>query len=105
MYTDNEWIHEDNSTFDDWTGYLTVNVTDFALTAYANNLEYQDYVLVEYVIVFCGPSESFTFSNDLNATAANDPDEYGGIEYWIIEKQGNTYNNYIASNSTFNRNF
>ncbi len=99
-YYDNEWNLEDDTVISDWSGYVKYNVTNFELTAYTKNLEYLDYVLVEYIIVFCGPSGTFKFDNLSTATAANDPDEYGGLTYWLLNKQGNTYLNYISSNSS-----
>jgi len=99
-FYDNDWNPEDNATtYDDSTGYVKYNVTDFKLTAYGKNLEYQDYVIVEYIILFSGPSGAFRFSNNSTATAACDADEYGQ-EFWLVDKQGSSYRDYVTSNST-----
>jgi len=104
-YYDNDWNLEDDTVINDWSGYIKYNVTDFKLTDYEKNLEYQDYILVEYIVLLCTPSGSFKFDNNSTATAANDPDKYGGVEYWLLNKQGNLYRNYITSNSTITVNY
>jgi len=100
-FYDNDWNPEDDAaTYDDDSmGYVKYNVTDFKLTAYGKNLEYQDYVIVEYIILFSGPSGAFKFSNNSTATAACDAEEYGQ-EFWLVDKQGSTYRDYVTSNST-----
>jgi len=102
-FYDNDWNPEDDESIynNDTSGYVKYNVTDFKLTAYGKNLEYQDYIEVRYRILLCRPLGVFRFRNDNRATAANEPDEYG-IEYWLInQKDDATYVNYIEKSSSY----
>jgi hypothetical protein len=98
-YNGKLWNLEDYTALTNWTSYVRYNVTDFKLTNYKKDLQYQNYVIVQYSILFCSPSGSFTISSSSTATAADDPNLYGGTKYWFTSKNGNTYLNYLTSTS------
>ncbi|RLE40904.1 hypothetical protein DRJ16_06835, partial [Candidatus Woesearchaeota archaeon] len=98
-FYDDDWEMEDEDSLNDFDGYVIYNVTDFKLTAYGKDVEYLESILVEYLIIFCEPYGSIRFQNNSTATAAVDPDIYGE-ELWLMDKEGNTYRNYIACNSS-----
>jgi hypothetical protein len=100
-FHDNEWISEDEvkAYSNDTSGYVTYNVTDFTITEYGKNVEYEEYVEVRYVLFFCRPLGVFEYSSENKATAANEPDEYGE-ENWLTDFRNGQYYNYITSNSS-----
>jgi len=101
-FHDNEWNPEDDVDIynNDTSGYVMYNVTDFKLTDYGKNLEYQEYIEIRYTILFCRPLGVFKFINENRATAANEPDEYGE-EYWLADFRDGKYLNYIESSSSY----
>jgi len=84
-YHDGDWDIEDQNALSDYEGYVKFNVTDFLLTHFGRDLEYQNYVQVEYVILFAQPMGFFQFASDSTATAANDKNKYDGTEYWHLD--------------------
>jgi hypothetical protein len=99
-FHDGDWEPETDTTVyaNDTSGAVTYNVTDFTLTDFGKNLEYQEYVEIRYTVLFCRPLGVFKFESRNRATAANEPDEYGE-EYWMWVWNDGVYQNYMESTS------
>jgi hypothetical protein len=100
-FYDNDWDPEMNiSVYDnDKSGWVKYNVTDFNLTNYGKTVEYHEYIEIKYTILFFRPLGVFKFTNENQATAANDPGDEG-VQFWLTAKIDGEWVNYIQADSS-----